>query len=584
MEQLSIANQRIESAKEEAEKDYKCLIAELNRKEQSVKKRLGELNQKKSDRYQVNPDAAQDDLIEVNAGGTIISAKRCTLTQCKGTRFEALFSGRWDKKLQQDSSGRIFLDVNPASFRAIVDYFHEMAISSEDKPPSLPCVDGDNNDLLAYHLELFGLLIDGMPDSCIVKTWREMRCLHDWLEEDGSDGCFKLLYRSSRDGLSDTLFYTKCENQGSTLTLIETSEGFVLGGYSNTPWTGCGHFASANKAFVFALSGNDILEPCKMRLKNANDAFAVHDYLDHGPAFGSYPCDIRVGGSFVEVNFGHHYEPGPTGHLASKVKLEIKDMEVFQVTRGSSRKMIALERPKPNDCMVPKAKAVDRFYTKVNDAINAKQRALEEAELELLSLEHQFKDECVFISNFATGETKDVVLLNVSGIDMATKRSTLLSKEDSVLAQQFNSTKWVQQGYNDEAVQKWTPDDVASWVHNIEDIPSDVGSCFKENEIQGSELLAMNMEGLKMIGIERAGTLCLLSKEIESLRRASYVLIEHSPYCFGKILDCLRSKHLHSLGLANEPVLPQVCDSQKRRFEKVVEYYFPGDCAEFILG
>ena len=33
-------------------------------------------------------DAKDDDLIVVNAGGKIISAKRCTLTQLKGTRFE----------------------------------------------------------------------------------------------------------------------------------------------------------------------------------------------------------------------------------------------------------------------------------------------------------------------------------------------------------------------------------------------------------------------------------------------------------------------------------------------------------------
>ena len=108
-----------------------------------------------------------------------------------------------------------------------------------------------------------------------------------------------------------------------------------------------------------------------------------------------------------------------------------------------------------------------------------------------------------------------------------------------------------------------------------------------ENEIKGNELLALNMEGLKMIGIERAGTLCLLLKEIKRLEKASsnvVTLIEHSPYCFGKILDYLRLKQLHSQGLAEEPTLPKVCDSQKSRFEKVVKYYFPGESAKFILG
>jgi hypothetical protein len=90
-----------------------------------------------------------------------------------------------------------------------------------------------------------------------------------------------------------------------------------------------------------------------------------------------------------------------------------------------------------------------------------------------------------------------------------------------------------------------------------------------------------------MIGIERAGTLCLLLKEIDKLDKACQeivTLIEHSPYCFGKILNHLRLMQLHSIGLiVNEPNLPEVDESQKQRFEKVVKYYFPGDAAKIIL-
>ena len=77
----------------------------------------------------------------------------------------------------------------------------------------------------------------------------------------------------------------------------------------------------------------------------------------------------------------------------------------------------------------------------------------------------------------------------------------------------------------------------------IDGISDEVAIIFVENDIIGNELLALNMEGLKMIGIERAGTLCLLLEEIKKLKQASQdvsTLIEHSPYCFGKILDHLR--------------------------------------------
>jgi hypothetical protein len=86
-----------------------------------------------------------------------------------------------------------------------------------------------------------------------------------------------------------------------------------------------------------------------------------------------------------------------------------------------------------------------------------------------------------------------------------------------------------------------------------------------------------------MIGIEQAGTVWLLLKEIEKLDMG--LLIEYSPYCFGKILNHLRMMRLHSIGLiVKKPLLPEVKESEKQRFEKVVQYYFPGDVAKIMLG
>ena len=93
---------------------------------------------------------------------------------------------------------------------------------------------------------------------------------------------------------------------------------------------------------------------------------------------------------------------------------------------------------------------------------------------------------------------------------------------------------------------------------------------------------------MPLVGIGRAGTLCLLLKGIKKLEKASRDFvssIEPSPNCFGKILDHLRLRRFHLLGLlAEELLLPKVYDSQKDRFEKIVKYYFPGDAAKSILG
>ena len=158
----------------------------MNRKKHEISQANGNLN------------AADDDLVEINAGGKLIVAKRSTLTQIQGSWMEALFSGRWDKKLMWDSHGRIFLDIDPICFQAIVDYLTEMTISSKDSPPSSPSVDDEHKLILTHQLKLFGLVPDcspSLPDRVIVKDARDSVRLHEWLVEDDQDGEFILLYR-----------------------------------------------------------------------------------------------------------------------------------------------------------------------------------------------------------------------------------------------------------------------------------------------------------------------------------------------------------------------------------------------------
>ena len=107
-----------------------------------------------------------------------------------------------------------------------------------------------------------------------------------------------------------------------------------------------------------------------------------------------------------------------------------------------------------------------------------------------------------------------------------------------------------------------------------------------DNEITGNELPALKKDGLTMMGITRRGTLCLLLEDIEMLKKASQAivtLIKHSPYCLEKTVDHLCLSCLHSQRIVGESALPTVSDSQKNRFEKMVECYFPCDSVKFIM-
>jgi len=583
MEELSSTNSLLKAALDNHEKHLSDQLADLDSRESSLTERINKLNKTKADTANGNGnvDASPDDLIEINAGGKQIVAKRSSLTQLKDTMLEALFSGRWEKRLQRDKNGRIFLDVNSTCFQAIVDYLNEMTISSEDNPPDCPSVDDENKHILQTQMELFGLCGSGV-DSKIVKDRDHVTLLHEWLGEEDQDGELHLLYRYTRDRKKDSAFHgdfhSKCNDKECTIVIIETTCGTTLGGYTNSPWTSDQDgYSKADKAFLFVLEGSTA--PRKLKLMNKQDSQAIYNEATYGPAFGG-AHDLYVQGKYVFPQLcGHTYESCPTQKLLEGEGYKIKEMEVFQIVSKSKeevKKRISLQKP---DAMLSKA---------VSDAIDAKRACLLQAEMEVLHLEDSWEDERAFINNFVTGETKDVISLNVSGTIMTTKRCVLRVAEDSVLAQQFDDTKWTEQGSKGaKSVKEWTPDEVADWATKIDDVKEDVGSMLKENEVTGVELLALTIEGLKMMGIKKIGTLCLIQKEIKELEQDSneLTLIEHSPYCFGKILDYFRLIELHSQGLmSEEPALPKVQETQKRRFDKVVQYYFPGESSKYILG
>ncbi|KAL7494177.1 hypothetical protein ACHAWT_002900 [Skeletonema menzelii] len=573
--QLDRATKRIKAERDDLLGRVDAEIEKCDIEEKRLKDKLQYLEEKKKNSAAAHGSASatDDDLIEVNAGGKIIAAKRGVMCQKKGTRLEGLFSGRWDKKLLKDGSGRIFLDVNPKAFRTIVDYLNELAISAEDEQPDLPY---DNGGELIQFFTYFGLH-HRFFNSNIIKKPSHFDTIHQWLKEDGSDGDLKLIYRTSRDGLSNQMFHNECDNVGPTCIVLETDEGHVLGGYSNTPWQSSGGYMTADKAFLFALHGFGITSPIKMKLNDSNE-YAIEANSSYGPIFGDHDHEdtmlvcLDEDSSYIRLESGGAYEDTPwQGEECS-----IKEMEVYQVA-GGQRSLNSAKKPP----------TVDRFTKDVNEAINEKWTSLFALEQKLASLEENLKDEEEFIESLSGGDRQDIITLNVSGTVMATKRATLMIAEDSVLAQQFDDTKWTEQRSNLQ-VKEWAPDDVMNWVKNIEGVPDNVASLFQENEINGIELLALDKDGLKMIGVDRVGTICLLFDGIKSLKekvnQTEVTLIEHSPYCFGKILDYLRLKRLQSINLAEEPALPTVCESQQTRFEKVVKYYFPGESSSFILG
>ena len=217
-------------------------------------------------------EVSDDDILDINAGGEVISVKRGTLTQIQGSGLEALFSGRWDKKFSRDVRGRIFLDVNPTFFKCIVDYLNERKISPPDDLPNHPRVVDPGNAVFFNNM----LIAFGFYDySTILKDPKLIDKIYEYLKEDNIQGRLKLLYRATSDEWDPSKFYTRYNIHGPTLSILKPpGDENILGIFSELPlssreaWEEC---KNNEKSFVFLLCLKDGLEADRERLNMCND-------------------------------------------------------------------------------------------------------------------------------------------------------------------------------------------------------------------------------------------------------------------------------------------------------------------------
>lgn len=358
--------------------------------------------------------ASEADLLEINAGGRIVSVTRRTLTQIKGSRLEAIFSGRWEKELLRDKDGRIFLDVNSDCFQALVDFLNQRRITPPEEDIDPPFAGEENKNYIDCLLLCFGI------EKLVSSAPRQM-------EE-----------RSKED------------------VLVEDWESLTF----------------------------------------------------------------------------------------------------------------------------------DEFSGEFKRHLKSEQQALIAAKKDLSEQEHSFKQEKQALSCFMGGKQGDIVWLNVSGVHMAVKRSTLGIFKDSVLSKQFDDPSWEQEVKDSQAtVEKWTPKMVEAWANSIKGVTKETAGKLLYNEVNGINLLAMKWEHFKNLKI-KAGEVAIITSEIEVLRQSckpSPVFVEHSAYCFGKVIDQLRIAAMQQL-LDTPLPAPQVRSYERKRFKTIVEYYFPGESADFIMG
>jgi hypothetical protein len=151
---------------------------------------------------------------------------------------------------------------------------------------------------------------------------------------------WKFLWRGSRDGFRASNFHEKCDNQTNTLTLIETTKGFIFDGFTPIPWDSSSGYKLDNsgKSFLFSLKNPRNNEPRKFMLMN--ERHAIGCYSSYGPYFPSNQdmvmyenCNTSTS-NFTNLGGSYVNDTGIDGKLVftGEYNFTVKEIEVFTIT------------------------------------------------------------------------------------------------------------------------------------------------------------------------------------------------------------------------------------------------------------
>jgi len=89
------------------------------------------------------------------------------------------------------------------------------------------------------------------PGSKLIKSGGWQKSVHKWTKQKKK---WKLIFRASKESFSATKFHQKCDNKGPTITIIESTNGNVFGGYNELDWSTNSQYGNTNNNFLFILS------------------------------------------------------------------------------------------------------------------------------------------------------------------------------------------------------------------------------------------------------------------------------------------------------------------------------------------
>jgi hypothetical protein len=243
------------------------------------------------------------DKIILDVGGEKYTTSIATLTREKDTFFTTLFSKSWKfERDPQDNS--IFIDRNGKNFGYILEYLRTDLIPTEVMQDETL-----RRNLLieAEYFRLHSLIFilteperkhqkekedeekqleahKYFPKGTLLQLEHKIK-LNEFF--GNNDQQWELIYKASHDGYTAKEFHSCCNNEGPTITIIRSHNGYLFGGYTSISWTSDNSYKSDATAFLFTLTNPHNIPPTKYVINPTHIMYAVYHDSKGGPAFGS---------------------------------------------------------------------------------------------------------------------------------------------------------------------------------------------------------------------------------------------------------------------------------------------------------
>jgi hypothetical protein len=321
--------ENIENAVKTLQSEIDSLQKQLAAREQALIEKEKKFENEKlemSKRYKI-----EDSVIELNVGGTHFTTLRSTLCKYEHSFLEAMFSGRHPS--HKDSSGRYVIDRDGQCFSYILNFLRSEQLILPDSE--------SQRKQLQLDIEYYGLTkyISSLNFvGTTLLTSAHIDQLHTWY---GSKKTWKLLYKATVDGFGSDQFHQKCNNKGETITVVQSLNGNLFGGYAPQSWTSRGGYYFDNRAWIFSLTYSQKMTNTGPSHSNT---YSIYDASGYGPTFGG-GHDFEIANASNKnrnsySNLGHSYlEPTGNGYNSTQAKnylagshnFQVKEIEVFGI-------------------------------------------------------------------------------------------------------------------------------------------------------------------------------------------------------------------------------------------------------------